>query len=92
MHKIKPKKVPSIDDSFIHINDVKIGQKVFFSPSQREPFRVINKKVVQVTVVELQNSSTKIKVSGNKYVSTEPLPAAFGADGGGYFGKNAIEV
>ena len=92
MHKIKPKKVPSLDNSFIHIDEVKVGQKVFFSPSQREFFRVISKRVVPITIIELQNGLTKIKVSGNKYVSTEPLPASFGADGGGYFGKNSIDA
>lgn len=90
MHKIKPKKIPKLDDSFIHIDEVKIGQEVFFSPSQREPFKVISKRVVPITIIELQNGLTKIKVSGNKYVSTEPLPAAFGADGGGFYGKNGF--
>lgn len=92
MHKIKPKKVPRLDNSFIHIDEVKIGQNVYFSPSQREPYKVISKKVIPLTVVELQNGLTKVKISGNKYVSKEPIPSAFGADGGGYFGKNSIDA
>jgi len=89
MHKIKPKKVPGIDNDFILIKDVKVGQKVFFS-QESEPFEVMSKKTktIEVTTVELKNGFTKLKVSGNQFVSKTPMPMRFGAEGGGSFGKN----
>lgn len=88
----KPKRtvLPKIDDSFIHIDEVSVGQKVYYSPTQREPFKVISKRTKTITILELQNGLTKLKLCGNKYVSKEPFTAPMGAESGGFYGKNGF--
>ena len=88
----KPKKtvVPKMDNSFIHIDEVNVGQKVYFSPTQREPFEVTSKQTKTITILEMKNGLTKIKLSGNKFVSKEPFTAPMGAESGGFYGKNGF--
>jgi len=84
--------VPGIDNDFILIKDVAVGQKIYFS-QEREPFEVMSKKTktIEVTTVELKNGFTKLKVSGNQFVSKTPMPVRLGSEGGGSFGKNGIQ-
>lgn len=89
----KPKKVvlPKIDNDFVLIKDVAVGQKVFFS-QETEPFEVVTKttRQIEVTTVELKNGRTKLKVSGNQFVSKTPMPIRLGSENGGGYGRNGF--
>lgn len=88
MGKKKKINTPSLDDTFIHIKDLKIGQKVFYSDT-REPLTVVSKKIIQATVVELEDARGIIKLTGNHYVSKDPIAGKMGSEGGGFYGKNS---
>lgn len=80
-------RIPSIDDGFIPIKDLRVGQKVFYNDT-REPYKVVSKTMKQIPVVELEGNNTKLKLSGNVFVSKDAFISKMGAQGGGFYGKN----
>lgn len=87
MGKKKKVDMPSLDDTFIHIKDLKVGQKVYFSQT-REPLTVVSKKIIAVPVVELKDSRGITKLTGNQFMSKEIVMGKMGSEGGGFYGKN----
>ena len=76
--------MPNLDNDYIHINDVEVGKEVYYGPNT-VPYKVVSKKKVEITVIELQNNFTKLKISGNLYVSKTPEPFKIGSESAGEF-------